>query len=148
MSMNLDLLFAMSSSIAMLGWLSLVTSLLTRRPLLRDYVAKLGVPLLLSAFYVAVLVAYWGSGEGGFDTLDNVALLFESRGLLLAGWIHYLAFDLLVGVHLAERSERDGVPRLLMLPIFAATLMFGPLGYLAYHLLRPLLARRESASIA
>jgi len=148
MTMNLDLLFSTSSSIAMLGWLALVVSLLLKRPFLREYVAKLGVPLVLSAFYAALIVAYWGSGEGGFDSLDNVALLFESRGLLLAGWIHYLAFDLLVGVHLAERSERDGVPRLFMLPIFAATLFFGPMGYLAYHLLRPLLARRESASIA
>lgn len=144
--MNLDLLFTISSSLAMLGWLALVASLLTKRPFLREYIAKLGVPLVLSAFYAAVLVANWGSGEGGFDTLDNVALLFSNKGILLAGWIHYLAFDLLVGVHLAQRSEADGVPRFFMLPIFAATLFFGPMGYLAYHLLRPLLARRGVAA--
>jgi hypothetical protein len=144
--MNLDLLFALASSFALIGWLALVASLLWRRPFLREHVAKLGVPLVLSALYAALIVAYWGSRQGGFDTLDNVALLFESRGILLAGWIHYLAFDLLVGVHLAERSERDAVPRLFMLPIFAATLMFGPMGFLAYHLLRPLLARRGAVA--
>jgi two-component system sensor histidine kinase MtrB len=81
-TMNLDLLFSTSSSIAMLGWLALVVSLLLKRPFLREYVAKLGVPLVLSAFYAALIVAYWGSGKGGFDSLDNVALLFESRGEL------------------------------------------------------------------
>jgi hypothetical protein len=146
--MNLDLLFAVSSSLAVFGWLALVASLLTKRPFLRSYVARLGVPLVLSVLYAALIVVHWGNGEGGFDTLDGVALLFESRGILLAGWIHYLAFDLLVGVHLAERSERDGVPRLVMLPIFAATLFFGPMGYLAYHLLRPLVARRDVAAAA
>ena len=35
--------------------------------------------------------------EGGFGSLADVATLFQKQELLLAGWIHYLAFDLFIG---------------------------------------------------
>ncbi|MCG6122503.1 MAG: DUF4281 domain-containing protein [Microvirga sp.] len=141
-AIDLDLLFSISTLVAMTGWLALFASLFPRLRALRGLVARAGAPLLLSVFYAVLIAAYFGRGEGGFGSLDEVALLFGDRGVLLAGWIHYLAFDLLIGTELADRAERDGVPALVMPPIFAATFMLGPIGFLAYHLLRPLAARR------
>ena len=49
---------------------------------------------------------------------------------MLAGWLHYLAFDLLIGIDIARRSDRLGLSRLLQAPLLLTTFMFGPLGYL------------------
>src|SRR5687767_8525855 len=43
------------------------------------------------------LVTKWAGSAGGFSSLAAIGTLFSSPWLLLAGWTHYLAFDLLVG---------------------------------------------------
>lgn len=139
---DLDLLFSLSSAVALAGWIALLLSLFPRLRALRGAFAKLAAPLLLSVFYAVLIAAYFGRGEGGFGSLDEVALLFGDRGVLLAGWIHYLAFDLLIGAELADKAERERVPALVMPPIFVLTFMLGPIGFLAYHLVRPIAARR------
>lgn len=58
--------------------------------------------------------------------------LMGSDATLLAGWIHYLAFDLFVGVWIAERADALGVSRGLQGPILFTTFMFGPVGYLMF----------------
>ena len=93
--MTPDALFQIANPVAMLGWLTLAFSPVAPKAVLS--VATVVVPLLLSTAYTAIVLAYWQSGEGGFDSLSNVAALFQNRWLLLAGWVHYLAFDLLMG---------------------------------------------------
>ena len=66
--------------------------------------------------------------EGGFSSLDDVALLFSNPWMLLAGWIHYLAFDLLVGTWEARDSRDRGIPHLLLVPCLILTFLFGPPG--------------------
>ena len=66
------------------------------------------------------------------DMLDGVATLFANRWLLLAGWVHYLAFDLLIGTWEARDARERGLPHLLLVPCLFLTLMFGPAGWLAY----------------
>jgi hypothetical protein len=56
--------------------------------------------LILLAFYAA-------DTRGGFSSLAAVAELFSNQWLLLAGWVHYLAFDLFVGTW----ETRDAVDR-------------------------------------
>ena len=90
--MNADTIFSLSGMLALAGWLSLLASPLV--PRLADRIAGLGIPALLAVAYTGLVLAFWSSAKGGFDSLDNVAALFQTRELLLAGWIHYLAFDL------------------------------------------------------
>ena len=52
--------------------------------------------------------------------------------MLLAGWIHYLAFDLLVGTWEARDSRERGIPHLLLVPCLILTFLFGPAGWLLY----------------
>ena len=87
----------------------------------------------LSALYATlVFTSFFTVEGGGFGSLDQVAALFSSRPGLLAGWVHYLAFDLLVGVWIAERADARGMSRLMQAPILLGTFMFGPVGYLIY----------------
>ena len=76
-----------------------------------------------------------------FSSLDGVASLFANRWLLLAGWTHYLAFDLLVGVWEVHDSRDRRIPHLLVIPCLALTFMFGPAGWLLYQLIRKSVVR-------
>jgi hypothetical protein len=48
-------------------------------------------------YLVSVLPAVLSGAPGGFGSLTEVSQLLGSRDWLLAAWVHYLAFDLLVG---------------------------------------------------
>jgi hypothetical protein len=132
--MNADTLFQIASTTALAGWASLLIRPLV--PRFSDLVASFVIPLLLAVAYTGLVMAYWTSGKGGFDTLDNVALLFQTRELLLAGWIHYLAFDLFVGAWIARAAQAAKVPFWLVVPCLALTFLFGPAGLLAFLALR------------
>lgn len=77
-----------------------------------------------------------GSAPGGFNSLDGVASLFSSRGLLLAGWIHYLAFDLWVGrwqVDTRANGPAFGwAVRISAIGCLLMTFLFGPIGLLLF----------------
>lgn len=141
--MTNDQLFAAANTLALAAWVALIV--LPRRPAVARIVTGLAVPALLSVAYIALMIANWG-GDGGFGTLDAVAQLFANRSLLLAGWIHYLAFDLLVGSWQARDARERGVPHLLLVPCLLLTFMFGPAGWLLYQVVRTLFSRASAAA--
>jgi len=138
-----DLAFRVANLLALCGWVALALS-----PPSRSWTARVWqvtgwvLPLVLAVAYVALLVGHWG--PGGFGSLAAVRQLFEQPGLLAAGWLHYLAFDLFVGTWIARDGAQRGLPHLALLPCLALTFLFGPAGLLAYAALRLLLPRRES----
>jgi len=123
----------------MLGWLCLLSTPLWPRSVrerLPRLIGAIFVPAIIAVIYTSVIVTHWAGHPGGFNSLDAVMQLFTSRWLVLAGWIHYLAFDLFIGGwELADSRERK-VPHLLMIPILFLTFLFGPMGLLSYLLLR------------
>ena len=95
---------------------------------------RYGLVGLLSLAYAALIFVFFFRVEGGgFDSIARVRVLFLSDPALLAGWIHYLAFDLFVGVWIALRADAIGVSRLLQTPILLATFIFGPVGLVLFY---------------
>jgi len=90
----------------------------------------------LAAVACWFLLAVFPRADGSFSTLPGVAQLFTNPWLLLAGWLHYLAFDLLIGTWEARDSVERGVPRWALIPCLFLTLMFGPAGWLVYRVVR------------
>ncbi len=131
--MSLESVFGVASQIAMVGWLILALTPY-RYPLARKVAVTLG--LLLAALYAALMGAFWGQAEGGFSSLAGVQALFAHPGLLLGGWIHYLAFDLLVGTWEREEAAAIGLSRWLLVPCLFLTFMFGPAGWLLFMAVR------------
>ena len=127
--MSLDTLFSLAGTAAMAGWLVLALTPLRWR-LTRTM--ALCVAAALAAVYTALIAVYWTQGSGDFGSLAGVASLFQHPGLLLAGWVHYLAFDLLVGTWEREEAARLGMSRWLLLPCLLLTFLFGPIGWLAF----------------
>lgn len=127
-------LFQMTGPFALLGWLALVLSPLA--PRLADRLAGLAIPALFAVLYTALILAHWADAPGGFDSLANVMALFTDPPVALAGWVHYLAFDLFVGAWITRTARAEGIPHLLILPCLALTFLFGPAGFLAFLILR------------
>lgn len=135
-------LFQFTGPLAMLGWLTLVLAPLA--PRLADAVATLVIPALLSVGYTALVLVYWSDAPGGFDSLANVMLLFSNPGVALAGWVHYLAFDLFVGAWITRTARAERIPHVLILPCLALTFLFGPAGFLSFIALRAAFVARAS----
>jgi hypothetical protein len=131
--MTLEGVFSACNLLAMAGWTLLV--LVPRRRLAMT-IAGTVLPLTLAAVYFVILVLNARGASGGFSSLAGVAQLFDNRWLLLAGWVHYLAFDLFIGAWETRDAMARGVSRLLLAPCLFMTFMLGPIGLLAYHALR------------
>jgi hypothetical protein len=114
----------------------ILLALLPNRRWVTEVVAGRAAPALFAVAYVAILIAVLPRSEGSFSTLAGVSQLFANPWLLLAGWLHYLAFDLLIGTWEARDSVERGVPRWLLVPCLFLTLMFGPTGWIVYVLVR------------
>jgi hypothetical protein len=131
--MDVEQIFSMAMTITMLGWLLLV--ILPRQPIAQR-IAGIVLPLVLSAVYLVLIVQHFPGAEGGFGSLADVAVLFKKPELLLAGWIHYCAFDLFIGAWEIRDSHRHGIPHLVMIPCLLMTAMLGPIGLLFYFAIR------------
>lgn len=142
--MSFEQLFSSASTLAMLGWVMLI--FLPRGWKWINPIPSLIIPLILSLLYSFLIARYFFSAEGGFDSLANVQQLFTYPAAALAGWVHYLAFDLFVGGVIAKRADAIGLSRFIQAPILLLTFMFGPFGYLLFTLIEMAKQQLESAT--
>ena len=140
--MTPDQIFSFVNFVALSSWVLL--ALLPRRRWVANVLAGMAVPAFLAAVYVAIIATKWAGSSGGFTSLSAVATLFSNPWLLLAGWTHYLAFDLFVGSWEVRDARDRGIPHLLVLPCLALTFLFGPAGWLLYLAMRSQPWRRVS----
>lgn len=132
--MNLELLFSAAGILSMLGWLALLAS-----PFIPDWSDKISgliIPIALSLSYVVLLIFFPSNGDGGFGSLAEVVKLFSHPNTVMAGWIHYLAFDLLVGAWICRTARREKITFWLTAPCLPLTFLFGPAGFLAFSAVR------------
>ena len=145
-----DILFQVANQVAFAGWVLLLVAPRWRGT--RAVVLSGALPLLLALSYTVLIgyqtVAHPAPGAG-FGSLAQVAALFHEPWALLAGWVHYLCFDLAVGAWEARDASRRGVPHWSLIPCLIATFMLGPLGLLLYSGVRRLFSSKiASANIA
>lgn len=126
--------FQIINSIALLSWLFLIffPNLTVTKKLIRSYVA----PAFFSLVYAVLIIFKFGTAEGGFDSLAAVMQLFNSPWAVTAGWAHYLAFDLFIGIWIVQDSEQKHISRLIRAPILFFTFMLGPIGLISHLSLR------------
>lgn len=141
-----DQLFSIANTAALLSWIALI--FLPRHPALLAGV-RWGVIGALCALY-AVLISVWffRAEGGGYFSLAAVQALFVVPEVALAGWVHYLAFDLFVGLWIATKCDGLGIARLVQAPILLATFMFGPVGLMFFFALRATLRFPRSPEVA
>jgi hypothetical protein len=137
--MHPQTLFSASGKLAMAGWALLVFAPRWRWS---QRIASAVIPITLAIVYLVLIALYFAKSPGGFGTLAQVTQLFQNPWLLLAGWIHYLAFDLFLGAWQARQAQRLGIPHLLVVPCLLLTFLFGPIGLLIFWAIRSLVKRQ------
>ena len=147
-------LFVLTNVIAFACWAML--AFLPRKPIVMASVLFFGVGILCLV-YAGTFVALFGgladplrvAGAPPADimnyTLSGLRALFMSDGGIVLGWTHYLAFDLFVGQWIARDADNKGFHRLIQLPFLFVTLMAGPIGLLAWLVVRERRARAQAA---
>jgi len=89
--MTPDQIFSIANLAAVACWFLLAVFPDRRR--VTHGIAGTAMPALFAVAYVSIVVAVFPRADGSFSTLPGVAQLFTNPWLLLAGWLHYLAFD-------------------------------------------------------
>jgi hypothetical protein len=142
--MSVETLFGICNAVAVVGWILLLVAPRNRSVMTLSGTA---LPLLFAVVYLQLLIYSWSSTQGGFGSLREVAQLFENPWALLAGWVHYLAFDLFVGAWETRDALARGVSRVALAPCLLLTFLFGPIGLLCYFLVRQFAGSRSVVTV-
>jgi hypothetical protein len=125
-----EMAFSLANLIILPAWLGLTISLFI--PRLRGAIwpfTGLITPLILGVFYGSLLFVGMKSGAViDFSSLNGVQTLMQNPYAFVAGWVHYLAFDLFVATQLCRRSIDKKLSPWLLIPMIGLCFIFGPLG--------------------
>jgi len=127
--MSPDTLFSIASSIAFLGWLALIT---LPKPWRYRVPIAICAPALAFIYAWKIFPLLSDLDFQAFSTLEGVMSFQGNELAALISWVHYLAFDLIVGWVIANDAEQTGLNRWLIAPVLLLTFMLGPIGWLAY----------------
>jgi hypothetical protein len=136
--MNAEQLFSILNLVAMAAWLPLV---FLPRARWATSVVPVVVPVVLGAVYVALVAVALPRSDGSFASLAGVRALFENPWGLLAGWTHYLAFDLFIGGWEVRDAQQRGIRHIFIVPALVLTFLLGPAGLLLYLAIRSFVGR-------
>jgi hypothetical protein len=142
LTIEVDQLWWPAHLIALIGWAFLLFG--SQDSGLPVRIARL-VAGGLSFVYLALFLV--NASDAGGLALDyspsGVTAFFTDPGLRMLGWVHYLAFDLLVGSWEAEEGHKSGISRPVLSVCLLLTLMLGPAGLVAFLLCQKLKAGRS-----
>jgi hypothetical protein len=137
-------IFSIANTVALCCWLLLIA--LPGKTWVSRGAVGVAAPAAFAVLYIFIIAVHFFGSAGGFSSLPEVAQLFSNPWLLLAGWVHYLAFDLLVGSWEVRDARERGIRHLFVVPCLILTFLFGPAGWLLYLGVRsraPRLARHS-----
>jgi hypothetical protein len=132
--MNTEFIFQISNFWVVPGWI-----LLWFFPA-RSWTIPVALYIIISLLAILYSYLLFSSSipfdPDAFSTLSGIKSMFGNDRLLLAGWIHYLAFDLTAGILITRDCLKIGFPSWLRIPVLFLVFMMGPFGMLIYLLLR------------
>ncbi len=137
--MTPDQLFQVANTMVLPAWLLLIIAPTWK------WTGRIVVGVIvtiLSVLYFVLLVQGIESLDfSSFGSLEGVMKLFTVPSAVVMGWIHYLAFDLMVGWFIVNDAQKHGINRFLTIPCLLFSFMLGPTGLLLYLLLRLIIKR-------
>ena len=138
--MSIDQIFQLSNNLAMLGWLFLL--IVPNWKWTAKIVIGIIVTILAILYITFIVQAMNPEDMRSFGTLEGIMELFTNKKAVFAGWLHYLAFDLMVGIFIVNDAARSKVNRFLVIPCLLLTFMLGPTGLLLYLIIRWIRTRK------
>ncbi|GAB4472060.1 MAG: hypothetical protein OHK0057_16270 [Thermoflexibacter sp.] len=134
---SLELIFSIFNTLILPQWILMIFA--PRWKWTLWLVSSYLIPIAIGIAYAfLVLPNLFGSGQmPDFGTLDGIKNLFKMGNdeVVVGGWFHYLAFDLLVGSWILTDSQKNKVKHWLVAPCLFFTLMAGPVGFVLYQII-------------
>jgi len=139
--MNLEIVYSIVNLIVVPAWILLIFAPNWR--FTEKYVHAAFIPLIMVILYVYFIgwAIFFGAGGGGFGSLEGVMGMFDYPVATLGGWVHYLVFDLFVGMWIARDGKRHSIAHGWLVPCILFSFMFGPIGLGLYLILRKIIAK-------
>lgn len=123
--------FSIANLMAIPMWLLLI--ILPKWKVTRFLIDFKVIPVFLSLIYVIYIIQSLLSGLAmDFGSLKSVMALFTKENAVLAGWVHYLVFDLLIGMWMLEENKTLKIHPIVLTPCLIGTFMLGPIGFLLF----------------
>ncbi len=141
--MNDETIFNIAGPIAIIGWIILI--LLPKWISSDKFIIGIIVTLFCIAYAWLIAGNFSPADVKKFNSLAGVMELFQNPALVVAGWIHYLAFDLMTGLFIKKNASKHGISHWLLIPCLFFTFMLGPAGLLLYLLLRFIITKNYFA---
>lgn len=125
--------FSFGSAFVLIGWVLLLFFPAWKYT---ENMVRYAVILTLGVLYIYLLFNGLSADfdPSAFSTLAGVKSLFGSDLALVAGWFHYLAFDLLAGLFISQKGSDAGIPRWQIVLCMPFTFMFGPVGFVLFSI--------------
>ena len=142
--MDASQLFKLVSSLVLPAWLLLI--IFPRWGWTDKFITGIIVTLLATLYIYCIAQSFTPGTMKSFGTLAGVMKLFTSEMAVLAGWIHYLAFDLMTGLFETRNAQKHNIPHLLLIPCLFLTFMFGPVGLLLFFVIRLFFTKKYFAA--
>lgn len=106
----------------------------------------LAVAVAYSALYVMLIYVLFSQDIlsvtlASFSTTEGVARMFSNATAVLAGWAHFIVFDLWTARYFVLDSGRNNIPHLAIVPCILGCMFFGPLGLLTYFCVKKVFNR-------
>jgi hypothetical protein len=133
--MNADAIFKICNTIALLSWVFLIVA----TPFFKytQTILVSCVVILFCIVYAWLLFKSFSPGDvEKFSTADGLMSLFTNKTAVVAGWVHYLAFDLMTGIWITYNAKKHRINHWVTTPALFFTFMMGRVGLLLYLLIR------------
>ena len=142
--MNLESLFQLVNTAILPAWLLLF--FLPHWKYTQKFIHAIWIPCILGLFYAYLIFSSNEAlpADANLTTLSGIMSMLSDPQAFLAGWIHYIIFDLFVGAWIVRDAKRMEIKHLLIVPCLIFTLMLGPLGLTLYLLLKVGLKQKTS----
>jgi len=132
--MNYSQAFQLVNLLALLTWLLLI--FLPRMKYTKRIAFGFTIFILSIVYSWMVFSTFQMDDFKEFSSLKGLMSLFQNEQAVLLGWIHYLAFDLMVGIYILENGQKANIKHIFLVPCLGFTFMFGPAGLLIYRIIR------------
>ena len=137
--MTPEITFKLANWLAVAGWILLIVLPRYRSD---KWIIGIIVALLAIAYTWLVFDTFRPDDLKSFRSLHGVMNLFQHPKVLLAGWIHYLAFDLMTGCWIKNNARKLNINHWYIIPCLFFTFLLGPLGLLLYLIIRTFVRKK------
>ena len=132
--MNPNLLFEVANTLALISWIVLI--IFQRKSWVNTLLMSTSVSMLAITYMILVFSTFEVGSLESFGSLQGVMDMFGDPWAVAAGWVHYLCFDLMIGLYIVTDARKQGINQWVTVPSLLFTFMLGPFGLLTYLIIR------------